>query len=130
VAQAAAPAAEVKTEQAVPVAKPNIMFDDFSKLELRIGTITAAEKVAKADKLLKLTIDIGEAAPRTVVSGIALHYAPEALPGQQVLLLCNLEPRKLKGIESQGMVLMAEDASGKLRFVQPGEAMPPGAEVR
>ena len=111
-------------------AKPNITFDDFGKLDLRIGTITAAEKVAKADKLLKLTIDIGEAEPRTVVSGIALHFAPEALPGQQVMLLCNLEPRKLKGIESQGMVLMAEDAEGKLRFVRPDEAMPNGSGVR
>ncbi|HMC97446.1 MAG TPA: methionine--tRNA ligase subunit beta, partial [Flavobacteriales bacterium] len=110
--------------------KSNISFDEFSKLDLRIGTIIAAEKVAKADKLLKLTIDIGEAESRTVVSGIAMHYAPEQLPGQQVLLLCNLEPRKLKGIESQGMVLMAGDAEGKLRFVRPGEAMPNGSEVR
>ena len=111
-------------------AKANITFDEFSKLDLRIGTITTAEKVAKADKLLKLTIDIGEAQPRTVVSGIAQHFTPEELPGQQVLLLCNLEPRKLKSIESQGMVLMAEDAEGKLRFVRPGEAMPPGSGVR
>lgn len=112
------------------LAKPNITFDQFGALDLRIGTITAAEKVAKADKLLKLTIDIGEASPRTVVSGIALHYAPEQLPGQQVLLLCNLEPRKLKGIESQGMVLMAEDAEGRLRFVRPDEPMPAGSGVR
>lgn len=111
-------------------AKENISFDDFSKLDLRIGTITSAEKVAKADKLLKLTIDIGDNTLRTVVSGIALHYTPEQLPGQQVLLLCNLEPRKLKGIESQGMVLMAEDADGRLRFVQPGEKMPAGSGVR
>ncbi len=111
-------------------AKLNISFDDFSKLDLRIGTITAAEKVAKADKLLKLTIDIGEAQHRTVVSGIAQYFTPEELPGQQVLLLCNLEPRKLKGIESQGMVLMAEDAEGKLRFVKPTDAMPPGSGVR
>ncbi|MBK9760116.1 MAG: methionine--tRNA ligase [Flavobacteriales bacterium] len=122
------------TDQPSPIkvveAKPNISFDDFGKLDLRIGTITAAEKVAKADKLLKLTIDIGEAHPRTVVSGIAQHFTPEELTGQQVLLLCNLEPRKLKGIESQGMVLMAEDAEGKLRFVKPTEAMPPGSGVR
>ncbi len=111
-------------------AKPSIAFDDFTKLDLRIGTITAAEKVPKADKLLKLAIDIGEAEPRTIVSGIAEHFAPEALPGQQVLLLCNLEPRKMRGVESQGMVLMAEDAEGKLRFVQPSEAVPAGSEVR
>lgn len=120
--QPAAPAASI--------GKPNINFDQFSGLDLRIGTVVSAEKVAKADKLLKLTIDIGEAQPRTVVSGIAQHYSPEQLPGQQVLLLCNLEPRKLKGIESQGMVLMAEDADGKLRFVQPAEVMPAGSGVR
>lgn len=112
------------------VAKPNISFDDFAKLDLRIGTIAAAERVPKADKLLKLAIDVGEAAPRTIVSGIAQHFAPEELPGKQVLVLCNLEPRKMRGVESQGMVLMAEDAEGKLVFVQPGAVVPPGGEVR
>lgn len=126
---------EAKEEKQAPAPAPvdtktNITFDDFSKLDLRIGTITAAEKVAKADKLLKLTIDIGEAAPRTVVSGIAQHFDPAALPGRQVLLLANLEPRKLKGIESQGMVLMAEDAEGRLHFVQPPAVLPPGSGVR
>lgn len=110
--------------------KPNITFDDFAKLDLRVGTIVAAERVPKADKLLKLSIDIGEAQPRTVVSGIAMHYAPEQLPGQQVVLVANLEPRKMRGVESQGMVLMAEDAAGKLVFVQPKDAVGPGAEVR
>ena len=113
-----------------PVTKPNIAFDDFAKLDLRVGTITAAERVPKADKLLKLTIDLGEAAPRTVVSGIAQHYAPEDLPGCQVVLVANLEPRKMRGVESQGMVLMAEDSAGKLVFVQPKEVVGPGAEVR
>ncbi|MFZ1691870.1 MAG: methionine--tRNA ligase [Flavobacteriales bacterium] len=108
----------------------SIAFDDFAKLDLRVGTITAAERVPKADKLLKLTIDIGEATPRTVVSGIAQHYAPEQLAGQQVVLVANLEPRKMRGVESQGMVLMAEDANGKLVFVQPKEVIAPGAEVR
>jgi len=111
-------------------AKPNIAFDDFTKLDLRTGTIVAAEKVPKADKLLKLSIDIGEAQPRTVVSGIAMHYSPEELPGQQVVLVANLEPRKMRGVESQGMVLMAEDSSGKLVFVQPKEVVLPGGEVR
>ncbi len=110
--------------------KPNITFDDFAKLDLRVGTITAAERVPKADKLLKLSIDIGEASPRTVVSGIAMHFAPEQLPGQQVVLVANLEPRKMRGVESQGMVLMAEDAAGKLVFVQPKEVVCPGGEVR
>ncbi|MEZ4790304.1 MAG: methionine--tRNA ligase [Flavobacteriales bacterium] len=110
--------------------KPNIAFDDFAKLDLRVGTIVTAEKVAKADKLLKLTIDIGEATPRTVVSGIAQHFDPAALPGQQVLLLANLEARKMRGVESQGMVLMAEDAAGKLHFVRPDTRLAPGSEVR
>jgi methionyl-tRNA synthetase len=110
--------------------KPNINFDQFSALDLRIGTIIAAERVPKADKLLKLTIGTGEAEPRTVVSGIAMQWEPDDLIGKQVLVLCNLEPRKLKGIESQGMVLMAEDADGKLRFVQPSQYVPPGSEVR
>ncbi|HRD53431.1 MAG TPA: methionine--tRNA ligase subunit beta, partial [Flavobacteriales bacterium] len=118
---------EVKGSQP---AKAAITFDDFAKLDLRVGTITAAERVPKADKLLKLTIDLGEAQPRTVVSGIAQHYAPEQLPGQQVVLVANLEPRKMRGVESQGMVLMAEDANGKLVFVQPKDAVGPGGEVR
>ncbi len=138
---------QAQGKQAAPVAKPEqrsaeaggagvvsakatITFDDFAKLDLRVGTIVAAERVPKADKLLKLSIDIGEAQPRTVVSGIAMHYAPEQLPGQQVVLVANLEPRKMRGVESQGMVLMAEDAGGKLVFVQPNEMIAPGAEVR
>ena len=113
-----------------PPPKPNISFDDFAKLDLRVGTIVRAEKVEKADKLLKLSIDIGEPSPRTVISGIAQHFTPEQVTGQQVVLVANLEPRKMRGVESQGMVLMAEDAEGKLRFVQPMEAMPAGSGVR
>lgn len=115
---------------AAPAGKPNIAFGDVAKLDLRVGTVVAAERVPKADKLLKLSIDIGEAVPRTVVSGIALQHAPEKLIGQQVILVANLEPRKMRGVESQGMVLMAEDSSGSLVFVQPKEVMPPGSEVR
>ncbi len=121
---------EPKAAAAPKTAKPTITFDEFTKLDLRIGTITAAERVPKADKLLKLAIDIGEAEPRTIVSGIAQHITPEQLPGKQVLLLCNLEPRKMRGVESQGMVLMAEDSEGRLRFVQPSEEVPSGSEVR
>lgn len=87
-------------------------------MDLRVGTIIAAEKVEKADKLLKLTIDTG-IDQRTVVSGIAMHFKPEDIVGQQVTLLANLAPRKLRGIESNGMILMAEDENGKLIFVQP-----------
>jgi methionyl-tRNA synthetase len=111
-------------------AKPNISFDDFAKLDLRVGKIISAEKVEKADKLLKLSIDIGEPSPRTVISGIAQHFTPERIVGQQVVLVANLEPRKMRGVESQGMVLMAEGTDGSLRFVRPSEAMEPGSGVR
>jgi methionyl-tRNA synthetase len=109
--------------------KPEISYDDFTKLDLRIGTIIEAEKVAKTVKLLKLTIDTGMD-KRTVVSGIAEHYSPEEIIGQQVVLLANLAPRNLKGIESKGMILMAEDKEGKLCFVSPTEAFGNGDEVR
>jgi methionyl-tRNA synthetase len=130
VAAAAISAAPIGGSAAGKVPAGTLAFDDFAKLDLRVGTISAAERVPKADKLLKLTIDLGEATPRTVVSGIAQHYAPEELAGQQVVLVANLEPRKMRGVESQGMVLMAEDANGKLVFVQPKDAVWPGGEVR
>ena len=110
-------------------AKAVIEFDDFGKIDLRIGTIIAAEKVAKTKKLLKLTIDTG-IDKRTVVSGIAEFYEPENIIGQQVTMLVNLAPRNLKGIESQGMILMAEDHDGRLAFVSPASAMNNGSEVR
>lgn len=119
----AAPAPE-----AAPV-KEDIQYDDFAKLDLRVGTIVEAEKVKKADKLLKLLVDIGTE-KRTVVSGIALHYTPEEIIGKQVTLVANLAPRKMKGIDSQGMILMAEDATGKLVFVNPDVQTAPGSEVR
>jgi methionyl-tRNA synthetase len=109
--------------------KPSIQFDDFTKLDIRVGTIVEAEKVAKTKKLLKITVDTG-IDTRTVVSGIAESYKPEDIIGQQVSILVNLEPRKLKGIESQGMILMAEDADGTLRFVQPDKACKSGSEVK
>jgi len=109
--------------------KPSITYDEFMKMDIRVGTILEAVKVPKADKLLQLLVDTG-IDKRTVVSGIAEHFAPENIIGQQVSLLLNLEPRKIKGIESQGMILMAEDSDGKLKFVQPGEVVNPGAEVR
>lgn len=112
----------------LPEKKAEIQYDDFAKLELKVGTIIAAEKVAKADKLLKLTIDLGTE-QRTVVSGIAMHYAPEAIVGKQVTLVANLAPRKMKGIESQGMILMAEDKDGRLVFVNPADAVAPGSGV-
>ncbi len=110
------------------VIKPKIVFDDFSKIDLRVGTILAAEKVEKADKLLKLEIDLGFE-KRTIVSGIALHFKPEEIINKQVVVVANLAPRKMRGIESNGMILMAEDASGKLHFVSPGDVINPGASV-
>jgi methionyl-tRNA synthetase len=109
--------------------KPSISYDDFSKMDIRVGTILEAEKVAKTKKLLKLTIDTG-IDKRTVVSGIAEYYEPENIIGQQVCILVNLEPRELKGIMSQGMILMAEDTDGKLRFVSPLEKTGNGAGVK
>ena len=97
--------------------KEAITYDDFAKLDIRTATIIAAERVPKADKLLKLTIDLGFE-QRTVVSGIAEHYTPESIVGQRVLLLANLAPRKLRGIESNGMILMAGDGK-TLQFVSP-----------
>ena len=124
--KAANEAAEVA--QNVEPQKDTIQFDDFQKMDIRVSTILAAEKVAKTKKLLKLTIDTG-IDKREIVSGIAEHFTPEELVGQQVLVLVNLAPRELKGILSNGMILMAEDASGKLRLLQPGEATHNGAVV-
>jgi methionyl-tRNA synthetase len=108
--------------------KPAIQFDDFAKIDLKVGTIISAEKLEKADKLLKLEIDLGFE-KRTIVSGIALHYRPEEIIGKQVVVVANLAPRKMRGIESNGMILMAEDASGKLHFVKPENIINPGAGV-
>lgn len=105
--------------QATPASKgkPEIQFDDFAKIDLKTGVILSAEKVEKADKLLRLSVDLGTET-RTIVSGIALHYAPESIVGKKVVVVTNLAPRKMRGIESNGMILMAEDAEGKLHFVQ------------
>lgn len=109
-------------------AKENITFDDFSKIDIRIGTILEAEKVAKTKKLLKLKIDTG-IDQRTIVSGIAEYFIPEAIVGQQVAVLVNLAPREIKGIQSQGMILMAENADGSLAFVQPSAVVKNGGTV-
>jgi methionyl-tRNA synthetase len=108
--------------------KSEIIFDDFAKIDLKVGTILAAEKVEKADKLLKLEVDLGFE-KRTIVSGIALHFKPEDIIGKQVTVVVNLAPRKMRGIESNGMILMAEDAEGKLHFVKPEVAINAGAGV-
>lgn len=110
-------------------AKENIEFDDFVKMDIRVGTIVEAEKVAKTKKLLQLKVDTG-IDRRTVVSGIAEFFKPEEIIGKQVSILVNLAPRKIRGIESQGMILMAEDATGKLEFVAPANSVREGSEVR
>ena len=122
-ANAAAAAAEHVTEQ-----KEECTFDDFQKMDIRVSTILEAEKVAKTKKLLKLTVDTG-IDKRTIVSGIAEHFTCEELIGRQVLVLVNLAPRELKGILSQGMILMAEDASGKLELLAPNNKTNNGAMV-
>lgn len=108
--------------------KDETTYDDFVKMDLRVGTILEAERVPKTDKLLKLLIDTG-IDKRTVVSGIAGSYSPEEIIGQQVTLLANLAPRKIKGIESKGMILMAENADGSLAFVAPDKAIINGGKV-
>jgi methionyl-tRNA synthetase len=123
------PSTDLKPDlSAEALAKAEIVFDDFGKIDLKVGTIISAEKVVKADKLLKLEIDLGFET-RTIVSGIALHYQPEAIVGKQVVVVVNLAPRKMKGVESRGMILMAEDSAGKLHFVSPAEMINPGAGV-
>ena len=121
-------AAEVAAP-AAPEKKAEISIDDFVKMDLRVGTIMKAEKVEKADKLLKLELDMGDEM-RTVVSGIALHFKPEDIIGKQVTVVANLAPRKMKGIESRGMILMAQNPDGKLIFVSPQETAAAGSEVR
>ncbi|MDP4601278.1 MAG: methionine--tRNA ligase subunit beta, partial [Polaribacter sp.] len=108
--------------------KPTIEFDDFTKLDIRIGTILEAEKVAKTKKLLKLKVDVG-IDTRTIVSGIAESFSPEEIIGQQVSVLVNLAPRNIKGIESQGMILMTDTPDGKLAFVEPSQKVANGKEI-
>jgi methionyl-tRNA synthetase len=115
-------------QPSAPGIKPEIQFDDFAKIDLKVGTITAAEKVPKADKLLKLEIDLGFE-KRTIVSGIALHFKPEDIINKQVVVVVNLAPRKMRGIESNGMILMAEDKDGKLHFLKPENTINPGSGV-
>lgn len=113
-----------------------ISYDDFAKLDIRIGTITAAEVVENADKLLKLTVDLGETdeagepRPRQIISGIREYFAePEALVGRQCPFLANLEPRVIRGFESQGMILAAS-SDGAFALLHPPASLPPGARVK
>lgn len=108
---------------------PEITIEEFGRLDLRVGTVRAAERVQGADRLLRLSVDLGEGTERTVVSGIAEYYQPDDLIGEQVVLVANLRPAKIRGIVSHGMILAAKDA-GKLGIVAPQIAMPPGTRVK
>ncbi len=119
---------ETQNKEVQP-ARTDISFEEFTKMDIRVGTIVKAEKVAKTKKLLQLTVDTG-IDRRTVVSGIAEYFEADAIIGRQVIILVNLAPRKIRGIESQGMILMAEDADGRLDFIAPVSLMKPGSEVR
>jgi methionyl-tRNA synthetase len=123
--KASAKMEQPKTEEA----KAEITYDDFSKLDLRVGTILTAEKVEKADKLLKLSVDLGFEI-RTIVSGIAEHFKPEDLVGLQVSVVANLAPRKIRGIESKGMILLAENEDGKLHFINSKDLTKNGSIIR
>ncbi|WMN06437.1 methionine--tRNA ligase [Marivirga arenosa] len=118
------------TDKDIEVApiKDEIKFDDFMKMDMRVGTVVKAEKIKKSNKLLKLTIDTG-LDTRTILSGIAKHFTPEEVEGKQVTVLVNLAPRPMMGEVSEGMVLMAEDAEGNLQFVQPGNKVNPGSTI-
>ena len=118
---------EMENAEAEPQ-KDTIQFDDFTKIDLRVGTILTAEKMPKTKKLMVMQVDTG-IDTRTIVSGIAEHYTAEQLVGKQVTVLVNLAPRPLRGVESQGMILLAEDADGKLVFMSPEEAVKNGAGI-
>ena len=118
----------IKNFKPEPIAE-TINFDDFMKLDIRVGKVTACQKVPKADKLLRLDIDDGLGG-RTIVSGIAKFYAPDDLIGKEVCFIANLEPRKLKGIESQGMILSAENADGSIVVIGPQGEVVAGAKVK
>jgi methionyl-tRNA synthetase len=112
----------------LPAPKEEITFDEFTRMDLRVGTILEAEKVAKTKKLIKLSIDLGFE-QRTIVSGIAEYYQPEELPGRKVCVLANLAPRNLRGIESQGMVLLSENPDGSLHFVEALKGAANGTQI-
>jgi methionyl-tRNA synthetase len=118
------------TSTATSTSASEISIDRFSEIDLRAGKVLAAEKVPKADKLLKLTIDLGEGAPRTIVSGVAQAYRPEELVGRTVAVVANLPKKPLRGVESHGMVLFATGGPRGLTVVEVGEEVAPGSKVK
>ncbi|MCQ2120179.1 MAG: methionine--tRNA ligase subunit beta, partial [Bacteroidales bacterium] len=125
-AEAAAAAKEAASR--IEPQKDSVTFDEFGKMDIRTATVLEAERVPKTDKLLKLTIDTG-IDKRVIVSGIAEYYSPEDMVGKQICILANLEPRTIRGIESKGMILMARQGDGKMRFITPAEALVNGATI-
>ena len=121
-------AAKAEAAKQVAPQKPECSFEQFEAMDIRTATVLEAERVPKTDKLLKLTIDTG-IDKRTIVSGIAEYYTPEQMLGKQICILANLAPRKIKGIESKGMILMARQGDGKMRFITPQEALANGAQI-
>ena len=121
-------AAKAEAAKVVAPQKAECTFEDFEKMDIRTATVLEAERVPKTDKLLKLTIDTG-IDKRTIVSGIAEFYSPEDMVGKQICILANLVPRKIRGIESKGMILMARQGDGKMRFITPAEVLLNGAEI-
>ena len=122
------------TEPAAPAAPAapadtSITYDDFAKVELRVALVLSAERVPKSDKLLRLQLDAGDPAPRQILAGIAQHYEPEALVGKRVVIVANLKPRKMMGLESQGMVLAASDEQG-LKVTTVAGDVKPGSLVK
>ena len=121
---------KTKKNEVFEAPKRMISFDEFTQLDLKTGTILEAEKMSKTKKLLVLKVDLGHE-QRTVVSGIAESYAPDEVVGKKVVMLTNLEPRAIRGIESQGIILMAEDSVGRLIFISPeDENTPSGLNIR
>ncbi len=126
---AAQPAAKAGPQSGTaPAQAGEIDIDAFARVILKVGQVLAAERVPKADKLLKLTVDVGEAEPRTIAAGIADAYAPEGLVGRKVVVVANLRPRQIRGFASRGMLLAAGSGGASLRLVDPGD-LPPGSPV-
>ena len=125
---AAAAAAAAEAAKKIEPQKPEVTFEQFGAMDIRTATVLAAERVPKTDKLLKLTIDTG-IDQRTIVSGIAEYYSPEDMLGKQICILANLAPRTIRGIESRGMILMAKQGDGKMRFITPQEVVTNGATI-
>jgi methionyl-tRNA synthetase len=124
-----APAADAKAAAPAAAASPVASYDDFCKIDLRVARILAAERVPKADKLLKLSVDAGESEPRTIVAGVAEAYSPEQVVGKRIVIVANLAKRAIRGIESNGMLLAANDPKGLTLVEVPGE-LPPGSRVK